>query len=193
MTALGIEHDRIYLDTRWEHPAVAEHLEYLRGKLGPITALSGPLSMVELIRKKGMFPSRARRFCTEELKTFPVRNSLNARMEARANVSEWEWMDGFDCEVWRPLIHWTLDEVIAIHKRHDVKPNKLYLMGMDRVGCWPCINSNKAEVRKIAELDPAKIEDIRALEAEVRDMAWVRYQKRLAAFEAGVTLSKRDR
>ena len=210
MTELGIEHDRIYLDTRWEHPAVAEHLEYLRGKLGPITALSGPLSMVELIRKKGMFQSRARRFCTEELKTFPVRNYLNARMEAgddvinavgirreeseaRANVSEWEWMDGFDCEVWRPLIHWTLDEVIAIHKRHDVKPNKLYLMGMDRVGCWPCINSNKAEVRKIAELDPAKIDEIRALEAEVRDMAWVRYQKRLAAFEAGVTLSKRDR
>jgi 3'-phosphoadenosine 5'-phosphosulfate sulfotransferase (PAPS reductase)/FAD synthetase len=212
LTECGIEHDRIFLDTRWEHRAVAEHLEYLRGRLGPITALSGALSMVDLIRKKGMFPSRARRFCTEELKTFPARDYLNARMDAgddvinavgirrdesqaRGAMAEWEWMDGFDCEVWRPLVTWTLADVIAIHKRHDVRPNRLYLMGMDRVGCWPCINSNKGEVRKIAELDPARIDEIRALEAEVAVSARARYDKRLAKLEAvGVEgLGKRDR
>ena len=212
LTELGIDHDRIYLDTRWEHPAVAEHLAYLRQRLGAITALSGALSMVELIRKKGMFPSRARRFCTEELKTFPARDYLNARMQggddvvnavgirraesdARAQMSEWEWMDGFDCEVWRPLVDWTLDDIIGIHKRHDVRPNRLYLMGMDWVGCWPCINSNKGEVRRIAELDPARIDEIRALEAEVGVMAKARYDKRLAKYEllGLVGLSKRDR
>lgn len=211
LTEHDIEHERIFLDTAWEHPAVAEHLEYLRGKLGPIRALSGPLGMVELIRKKGMFPSRARRFCTEELKTFPARDYLNARMDAgddvvnavgirrgesdaRKTSSEWEWMQDWDCEVWRPLVDWTVGDVIAIHKRHDIKPNKLYLMGFDRVGCFPCINSNKGEVRKIADMAPEKIDEIRELELEVNVKARARYDARLARYTAGgpTALSKRD-
>lgn len=209
---LGIEHDRIFLDTKWEERAVYEHLEYLRTALGPIRELSGPLGMVDLIRKKGMFPSRARRFCTEELKTFPARDYLNARMEAgddvvnavgirheesaeRKEMPEWEWMDGFDCEVWRPLIDWTVDDVVAIHKRHGVRPNRLYLKNMDRVGCWPCINSRKGEIRRIAELDPGKIDELRDLEREVGEIALRRYNKRLAKFQAGgaAALTKRDR
>ena len=212
LTEKGIEHERIFLDTRWEHGAVKEHVAYLEGKLGPIKALSGPLGMVDLIRKKGMFPSRQRRFCTEELKTFPARDYLNALVAAgddvinavgirraestdRSQMPEWEWMDTFDCEVWRPLVDWSLEEVIAIHHRHGVKPNPLYLMGMERVGCWPCINSNKGEVRKIAEIDPARIDEIRALEAEVGVTAKARYDKRLAKYQAGgiEALGKRDR
>lgn len=212
LTELGIEHDRIFLDTRWEHPKVREHLEYLRERIGPISVVSGPLGMVDLILKKGMFPSRARRFCTEELKTFPARDYLNARIdagddvvhtvgirrdesEARANMPEWEWMDGFDCEVWRPLIHWTVDDVIAIHKRHNVKPNGLYLLNLSRVGCWPCINSNKGDVRRIAELTPWIIDQIRDLELQVGIIAKKRYDKRLAKFLAGgvEALTKRDR
>lgn len=208
----GIEHERIFLDTGWEAPEVQEHLEYLRKALGPITALSGPLGMVDLIRKKGMFPSRARRFCTEELKTFPARDYLNARIdagddvinavgirrgesEARSLSSEWEWMADWDCEVWRPLVDWTVDDVIAIHKRHNIKPNRLYLKGFKRVGCFPCINSNKGEVRLIADISPEKIDELRALEAEIGAIAKARYDKRLAKYLAGgiEALTKRER
>jgi len=213
LTEQGIEHDRIFLDTGWEHPAT---YEYLRGELtrviGPIVELRGKRTMEEAIRWKMMFPSRKRRFCTEELKTFPARDYLNARMEAgeevvnavgirraesekRSNMAEWEWMEGFDCEVWRPLVTWTLDDVVAIHKRHGLKPNPLYLLGMDRVGCWPCINSNKGEVRKIAEIDPGRIDTIRALEDEVGIGAKVRYDERVERFRAGGAdaLTKRER
>ncbi len=212
LTENGIEHDRIFLDTRWENDAVRRHLEYLREKLGPITELSGPLGMVELIRKKGMFPSRARRFCTEELKTFPAQRYFAARTDAgddclnvvgirraesldRSQMPEWEEAPGWDCEVWRPLVDWSIDDVIAIHKRHGVKPNELYLLGMDRVGCWPCINSNKGEVRRMAEIDPARIDEIRALEAEVGVKARARYDARLAKYQAGgiAALNKRER
>ncbi len=212
LTEQGIEHDRIFLDTQWEHPLVAKHLEYLRDKLGPIAALSGPLGMVDLIRKKGMFPSRVRRFCTEELKTFPARDYLNALMDAgddvvnaigirrdessaRASMTEWEWMDGFDCEVWRPLVTWTVDDVIAIHKRHGIKPNPIYLLGPSRVGCWPCINSNKGEVRMVADLTPWKIDEIRELELEINTKAKARYDVRIAKFVAGgaEALTKRER
>lgn len=206
----GIPHERIFLDTRWEHPAVKRHLEYLRKVLGEITCLSGPLSMVDLILKKGMFPSRQRRFCTEELKTFPARDYFSARIDAgddcvnavgirraesdaRSQMAEWEWMAEWDCEVWRPLVDWTTDDVIAIHKRHGVRPNELYLIGMERVGCWPCINSNKGEIRKIAELTPHVIDEIRDLEAKVGIIAKARYDKRLAKHLAGEKLTKRDR
>lgn len=33
--------------------------------------------------------------------------------------------------------------------------------------CWPCIFARKSEIRKIADTDPARIDEIRALEAEL--------------------------
>lgn len=182
LTELGIEHDRVFCDTGWEHDLT---YEYLRGplqeKLGPITWLEPKRKMEELILHKSMFPSRMQRFCTQYLKTKPLATYLNARMdagedvlnsvgvraaesEARAKMPEWEWQDGFDCEVWRPLLRWTEQDVIDIHKRHGLPPNKLYLQGALRVGCWPCIMSRKEEIRLIADTDPARIDRMRELE-----------------------------
>lgn len=212
LTELGIPHERIYLDTRWENPKVKEHLEYLRQKLGPITELSGALGMVELIRKKGMFPSRLTRFCTQQLKVFPARDYILARVdggedivnavgirrgesEARSQMAEWEDQPDFDCEVWRPLVEWSVDDVIAIHKRHDIRPNGLYLLGFKRVGCWPCIHVNKEEIRLLAEVDPARIDEIRQLEQEIALKSAKRYAGLIARFEDGgpTALSKRER
>lgn len=213
LTELGIEHDRIFFDTGWEHPKT---YEYLRGELtsviGPITELRGRWGMEALIRKKAMFPSKSRRFCTEELKVFPVRNYLGSLMDAGRDVvnavgirraesekrklmAEWEWQEGFDCEVWRPLVDWSLDDVIAIHKRHGLAPNPLYLMGMDRVGCWPCIHSNKGEIRKMAEVDPDRVVQIRKLETEVAVAARTRYEERVSRYRAGglAALKPRER
>jgi 3'-phosphoadenosine 5'-phosphosulfate sulfotransferase (PAPS reductase)/FAD synthetase len=198
----------MYLDTGWEHPAVREHLEYLRGVLGPIVEVRGPLGLADLVRRKGMFPSRKRRFCTEELKVFPAQAYLRSRVDAgeelvnvvgirreesraRSTMTEWEWSDGWDCEVWRPILDWRLGDVVDIHRRHGVRPNGLYLIGMTRVGCWPCINSSKGELRRIADLDPARIDEIRALEAEVGVAARARYDARAVRLGEG-TASKRD-
>lgn len=180
----GIEHERVFMDTGWEHPWT---YEYLRGPLtealGHITEISGTLGMVDLIRKKGMFPGRLRRFCTQELKIFPMQRYLAAieddvvnavgiraaESAARSAMPEWEWQDGFDCEVWRPLIRWSEQDVIDIHRRHGLSPNPLYLAGASRVGCWPCIYARKAEIRLVADLSPDRIDTIRQLEVEVGD------------------------
>lgn len=182
LTEQGVEHDRVFLDTGWEHE---DTYAYLRGplaaKIGRITEVRGPLDMEGLIRKKGMFPSRRMRWCTEELKQKPMQrhvaklqdkgaeivNAVGVRAEesaARANMPRWEWSQGFDCDVWRPLINWTEADVIEIHRRHGLPPNPLYLRGSRRVGCWPCVNSRKSEIRQIAETDPARIDKIRELE-----------------------------
>lgn len=185
LTELGIEHDRVFMDTGWEHEGT---YAYLRGplaeKLGPITWLEPKRKMEELVLHKGMFPSRVRRFCTQELKVFPMQRHIKAlqdagddvintvgiragESESRSKMPEWEWQDGFDCEVWRPLIAWSEQHVIDIHTRHGLRPNPLYMKGASRVGCWPCIYARKEEVRLIAEIDPGRIGKIRELESLV--------------------------
>jgi hypothetical protein len=92
LTEQGIEHDRVFCDTGWEH---TKTYDYLRGELtsviGPIVEIRGDLLMPDLVRKKGMFPSRTRRFCTEELKssksrslTWPSRATRPAVRRSRA-------------------------------------------------------------------------------------------------------------
>jgi 3'-phosphoadenosine 5'-phosphosulfate sulfotransferase (PAPS reductase)/FAD synthetase len=177
----SIEHDRVFMDTGWEHPAT---YEYLRGELtrviGPITEIRADLQMVDLIRKKKMFPSRLQRFCTTELKVRPMQrfirslqdggvepvNAVGIRREesaSRSAATEWEWTDAFDCEVWRPLVAWTEAQVVAIHAKHDLRPNPLYLQGASRVGCWPCIHARKNEIRLVADVDPRPVRRLHAL------------------------------
>lgn len=194
----GIEHRRIFMDTGWEHELT---YEYLRGpltaKLGPIEWLRSDVGgMADWVRKKGIFPMRVTRFCTQELKVRPAIRHIRklqdegfdvvsavgiraAESEARSRMMEWEWSDSFDCEVWRPLIRWSEQDVIDIHARHGLAPNPLYLQGegVSRVGCWPCIFSRKDEIRLIAETDPARIDTIRQLEEDVQAV----YRKRREA------------
>lgn len=43
---------------------------------------------------------------------------------------------------------------------YGLKPNPLYLQNMSRVGCMPCINSNKDEVLEISKRFPHHIDRI---------------------------------
>lgn len=189
----GIEHDRVFADTGWEHPKT---YDYLRGDLtvaiGPIVEVRGPRGMADLIRWKGMFPSRKYRFCTSELKVKPldaymdglgceVVNAIGIRASesaARANLPEWEVVSDRDAEIWRPMLKMSEADVIEIHKRHGLRPNPLYLEGAERVGCFPCINARKREIRVVAETLPEKIDEIRRLEAEVGAAAAARAAKK---------------
>lgn len=186
LTELGITHRRVFADTGWEHPLT---YEYLRGpltaKLGSIDEVRGPRPMADLILHKGMFPARIKRFCTEHLKVKPLQayfaalptdqdyvNAVGIRRGesvARAAAAEWEWSEAFDCEIWRPLVMWTAQDVIEMHRRHGLPPNPLYLMGARRVGCWPCIFASKAEIALVATRDPARIDTIRRLETKTNE------------------------
>lgn len=195
LTENGIEHDRVFCDTGWESELTYAHLRYLAERLGTIEWLRGERQFEALVEHKGMFPSRTRRFCTEELKVKPLIAYVNARVaagedlvnavgiragesEARARMPEWEWSKDWDCEVWRPLIGWSEQDVIDIHARHGLMPNPLYLAGASRVGCFPCIFARKAEVRLIAEKFPGQVARIRALEERVQTAALERHQRR---------------
>lgn len=180
----GMDFEPVHMATGWEHPDtdayVAVTLPRVLGR--PVRVLKPARDMAALIRHKRMFPSRLRRYCTEDLKVRPMAaylatlndpvNVLGIRADesqARAKLPEWEQWAAGDCDVWRPLLRWTVDDVIAIHRKHNVVPNPLYFKGAERVGCFPCIFARKEEVRKVAELMPERIDEIRALESEVTE------------------------
>ena len=200
---MGIEYRAVFMDTGWESNVT---YDYLRGpldeKIGPIEWIKPPLSMPALILKKGMFPGRLRRYCTQELKIFPyiawvrkhyadqvVVNAVGIRAgesAARALLAVTAPMreTANKIIVWRPLLSWSTDDVIEVHKRHDLKPNPLYLSGAARVGCWPCIFARKKELRFVADNDPKRIEQIRLLEGLVSDAAKERYAKKGETLES---------
>lgn len=178
----------VFADTGWEAPETYEYLDLLRSRLGiTIDVVGTPGGMVAKIRKSARFPSRMQRWCTRELKIDPLRayhdaiessgvetiSAMGVRRDesaARSDAPEWcddeEW-GGYK---WQPLVNWSVADVIAIHHRHGIPLNPLYLLGHSRVGCYPCIFSQKEEIRLIAEHAPERIDEIRALEDYSNDL-----------------------
>jgi 3'-phosphoadenosine 5'-phosphosulfate sulfotransferase (PAPS reductase)/FAD synthetase len=66
-----------------------------------------------------------------------------------------------------PIHSMTHSEVFALHKKHSIKPNPLYLQGLNRVGCFPCIMCRKGELSIIAKEFPEVIEKIAQKEKEL--------------------------
>ena len=142
--------------------------------------------------QKATFPSRLRRWCTEALKIYPIKKYYQAhggdvvnavgvrRAESRARslYPRWEYSAALKCDVWRPIIDWSAEDVINIHARHGLAPNPLYLRGADRVGCWPCIFSRKSEVLMVARDTPQRIDLIERLELEVSALASAKAEDR---------------
>ena len=199
----------VFADTGWEAPETYAYLDYLRSKLGiAIDVVGVEGGMVAKIRARAGFPGRMQRWCTQELKVQPLRayhdaliestgtetvSALGVRAEeseSRAHLPEWsDESDGpksWGGYVWRPLIAWSVADVLAIHNRHGVKVNPLYQRGHDRVGCYPCIYAGKDEIRLIPD---ERIALIRALEieceatrAERNAVEPVRYKHAVASF-----------
>ena len=162
----------MFADTGWEAPETYEYLDLLRARLGITIDVVRDLGggMRARIRQRAGFPARKQRWCTRTLKIEPLRayhdtviaelgnDTTRCAMRiaqlrksaSRAKMPEWADDDEWGGYTWRPLIAWSVADVIAIHHRHAIPMNPLYLRGHDRVGCFPCVYANKEEIRLIA-------------------------------------------
>jgi 3'-phosphoadenosine 5'-phosphosulfate sulfotransferase (PAPS reductase)/FAD synthetase len=131
---------------------------------------------LDLCLWKGRFPSRKAQFCTEELKrNVAVRFQLDL-IDAGNHVVSWQGVRRDESQnrrnakkiqrigprLWafRPLVEWSASQVFRYNADHCIQPNPLYKQGMTRVGCMPCINVAKAELREIATRFPEHIDRI---------------------------------
>ena len=206
----GWEHDSVYEYVENDLPRIlGKQVRVLEGKVPDLNEdleqiarsfeerLGRRSAMVRLCLQKGMFPSRVRRWCTQTLKIEGLKKALKdydlpvncvgvraGESAARAKLPERELSTSLDCMVWRPILTWSKEDVIEIHNRHGIAPNKLYLQGANRVGCWPCIFSRKNEIRFIADSDPDRIAILADLEQVVAEIARKRYAARGETFES---------
>jgi 3'-phosphoadenosine 5'-phosphosulfate sulfotransferase (PAPS reductase)/FAD synthetase len=172
-----------FADTKNEHEWTYTHLDLLRERVHPIIELEPDYGFDDLALKKRRFPSTKARFCTDWLKIRPSNKFLKEQAATgktviavsgvradesfeRSTIKEWEWDGNALCWRWSPLIRWTWDDVVAYNQKHGLPLNPLYALGAQRVGCFPCIMSRKAEIRMIALKFPERIDQIRRLEQE---------------------------
>jgi len=176
-----------YVLTKWAEKGVSqEAIERASAALEPT---GNPF--LDLCIWKGRFPSSKAAFCSEELKRNPIINEVQKPLlDAGDDVISWqgvrrdeslrrsilaenELKKAYDngAELWnyRPILDWTAEDCFAMHRKHGIKHNPLYEMGMGRVGCMPCINCRKDELLEISKRFPEAIERIRQWEHAVRD------------------------
>lgn len=142
---------------RWTNSAKRRALEVLHPTGNPF---------LDLCLWKGLFPSRKAQFCTEELKRNIAVSFQLDLIDAGHTVVSWQGVRrdeslsratalkfeamGSRLFVYRPLVDWTAADVFTYCASRSLQPNPLYKQGMNRVGCMPCINVNKAELKQIA-------------------------------------------
>jgi 3'-phosphoadenosine 5'-phosphosulfate sulfotransferase (PAPS reductase)/FAD synthetase len=177
----------VFCDTGWEHPLTMAYIAEMNRRLlgGRLVTLRSAkyAGMVELVQIKKRVPSRKARFCTSELKVEPSiqfvadlmaerHDEVTVYQGIRASESDQRrkagarfWADDYDCWIERPLFDWSVEQVFEIHKQYDIEPNPLYLAGSARVGCFPCIQINHAELRRLTETMPEVWDRMAELEA----------------------------
>lgn len=151
---------------------------------------------LDLCLWKGRFPSRKAQFCTEELKRNMAVEFQLTLTDAGHSVVSWQGVrrnESFNrrnakkiervgprLRIFRPIVDRTADEVLAFAALRGIKPNPLYLEGMSRVGCMPCINVNKAELLEISKRFPTELERISEWERLVSDASKHGYSTMMA-------------
>lgn len=163
------EFTAVFCDTGWEHPITYAYVEeinqsLLGGKLVVLKSEKYPGGMRDLVQIKGRVPSAKARFCTDNLKVQPMISYLKTiddeatvyqgirrdESESRSRMQASCWDDGYDAQVERPLFEWSAADCFDLMKRHGVKPNPLYLLGVGRVGCFPCVLINHRELKALS-------------------------------------------
>lgn len=138
---------------------------------------------LDLCMWKGRFPSRKAQFCTEELKRNMLVSYQLDLIDSGYNVVSWQGVRrdeslnrraakaiervGRGLWIYRPIVNDTAEQVVQFSLSRRVQLNPLYRMGMGRVGCFPCCNVNKAELRQISVRGPEHIDRIADWERRV--------------------------
>ncbi|WP_319017509.1 MULTISPECIES: phosphoadenosine phosphosulfate reductase family protein [unclassified Pseudomonas] len=189
-----IEGKRRFIESKWRAQGIAE--EVVLAALDVLHPTGNPF--LDLCIWKGRFPSRKAQFCTMELKRDPMfEQVVMPLMGAGDMILSWQGVRAEEslnrrylpeCDEvgdglfnYRPILKWDIPAVFEAHRYMGIKPNPLYSQGMGRVGCMPCINCRKDELREIALRFPEAIDRIDRWERTVQQAS----KRGAATFFAG--------
>lgn len=75
-----------------------------------------------------------------------------------------QWTAKHEARVIRPILMWSTMQVFTFIAAQGYQRNPLYDKGFNRVGCFPCVLCSLGEMTRVAEVEPEKIDRIRAVE-----------------------------
>ncbi|HDR9200999.1 TPA: phosphoadenosine phosphosulfate reductase family protein [Burkholderia vietnamiensis] len=178
----------------WTQEAAARALELLHPTGNPF---------LDMCMLKGGFPSRRRQYCTEYLKRNPITEYQIELIDRGFAVESWQgvradesearrWLPAYEDRggnfgIYRPILRWNVSDVFEAHAIAGIRPNPLYKQGMSRVGCMPCINASKFELREISRRFPQHIDRIAQWEDLVTSVC--RPRSPVTFFHSGKTKS----
>lgn len=136
----------VICDTGNEHKLVWQHIAYLEQRFGIVVEVLRANFDDEIAAKRRFIALDVRR--GRDKKGRRLRWSNKAKRRALAEL-RFERLQP-RTYAFRPLVDWAAAQVFASLALHDVEVNGLYRQGMNRVGCMPCINCSKPELREIA-------------------------------------------
>jgi 3'-phosphoadenosine 5'-phosphosulfate sulfotransferase (PAPS reductase)/FAD synthetase len=174
-----IAQKRLYVETKWPGKGVPDDI--VARTLAVLQPTGNPF--LDLCLWKGRFPSRMAQFCTQHLKRYPLDRYLMERVSEGGEVESWRGVRKAESErrknalarermaegywIVQPIVEWTAQEVVDFARTRGFKHNPLYMMGMGRVGCMPCINSSKDEILAVSWRAPEHIDKIEEWESLV--------------------------
>lgn len=165
------------------------------------------IPFLDMCMVHGRFPSTRVRFCSDELKREPMLAQVQyPLLEAGHDVISWQgvradeslarrhlvenelkrtYPNGSELWNYRPILKWTAEECFDMHRKHGLKHNPLYAMGMGRVGCMPCIHARKDELLEISKRFPEEIERVAEWERVISMVSKTSASSFFAASELG--------
>ena len=182
MLPLNVSITALYSDTGWAAPWWEDRVSRLATwakQQGVDVVTTYSEGMIALARRKKGWPTNQFQFCTLELKIKPAMNWLEAndpgrllvcangvrRSESkrRADYPEWTPSSGNhgDRPLWAPLVDHTDKMRDALLRRAGVEP-----LPHRSMECFPCINSNRADLLTLAS-DEERITEISRLETSM--------------------------
>lgn len=191
----------VMADTGFEHVKPISAVDWSRqlaAQFGlPLTVVRNPnKTYLEMVRRRGMFPSAQFRQCTSDLKRGPIQkflrtipervvvNCMGMRAEEsaqRARQSPWTLdtamsKNGRTVYNWLPIFEETTEQVLAWHWRKAVPLHPVYIPEyhqdgtkggyLRRFSCRVCIFATDHDVRMIHQHDREAFDQISALEQE---------------------------
>ncbi len=159
------------------------NIDHIRKTIGDIafeTCRNPNKTLLEMVERRGMWPSPGQRQCTSDLKRGPIERTIRRYLKAhpefgglvvncmgiRAEESTARSKQkpfrfhagnskaGREWYDWLPIFDMSKEDVFALIDEAGQKPHWAYAAGMSRLSCVFCIMANRSDLRTAANLNP---------------------------------------
>lgn len=169
-------------DVEWE--GVQAHIRATIGAAPLSVCRNENKTLLQMIERRGMFPSPEQRQCTSDLKRGPIERTIRHLVKARRasgipgaeivvncmgmraeespgrsklttfKLNKGNSVAGREWYDWLPIHDWLVGDVFARIAAAGQQPHWAYAAGMSRLSCCFCIMASKADLTTAARLNP---------------------------------------